>query len=709
MDKDKAIEVRNVSKSFKNKIQKTARGAKTEDSMKKSTSRKILDDISFCVKKGEGLGIIGTNGAGKSTLLKIMTGVMEPDSGIVVRDGRIASLLELGIGFHPELSGRENIFIKASTFGFSKKEIDSRIDSIIEFAELGDYIDEPIRIYSTGMNARLAFAIAINVDADIIIADEIFSVGDLPFREKCTNVFRKMRKNGATIIIVSHGLGTIMEMCNNAIWLRDGKIYDYGICKKVCDHYENEEGESFKATLKSAESGDSSAQNKLAVMYRDGKGTEVNHSMAIKWFKKSAETGNREAQRNLGDMISKGLGVEPNQKEALSWFILSAESGDVVAINRVANIYRNGIGIDVDRKKAFKWFKESAETGNGASQFLLAEMLMDGDGTNPDSDAALKWYLKSAESGNSNARYKLGVIYRDGQGAERNINEAIKCFNLAVAQGNVDAQIALMDMISSADADQLNDLNIEDGLNLATKQLRLLAETGNIIAQKNIAGRMLSGTGMEQDSCGALKWYLRAANAGDAGARHQVGTMYRWGIGTHVNPNEAFKWFKLAAGQKNVSAIIDMARMLLDGDQIEQDKKYAFDLFKTAADLGNAVARNHVGTMCRDGIGTEVNVDLAKEYLSLSSEQGNNIARLNLADILIKNNNLCDMEPAFHLYHKAALSGNPVACYQLGIMYRDGLAMAQDISKAISWLEIAAKKKYVPAVSELNKLISRFD
>jgi len=706
MGENYAIEVKNVSKSFKNRPQRTIKDSLMNIGSKKPPAKKILDDISFSVKKGDGLGIIGTNGAGKSTLLKIVVGVMEPDSGTVQKNGRIASLLELGTGFHIDLSGRENIYIKASTFGFSKKEVDSRIDKIIEFAELGEYIDEPLRTYSSGMNARLAFAISINVDADIIIADEIFSVGDLSFRDKCINIFRKMRRAGATIIVVSHGMGIIRDMCDTVIWIRDGKIYDYGNCKKVCDHYESEEGESFKAMLRAAEEGNDRAQNTLAVMYRDGKNTDVDYKEALGWFRSSAEQSNREAQRNLADMILKGLGTEQDPKEALEWFLRSAEAGDASAVVRVANIYRSGIGVDVNHREAFRWFKESAELGNAGSQLILAEMLMDGYGTEADSEAALKWYLKSAESGNSNARYKLGTMYRDGNGADRDLKEAINCFNIAASQSNIEAQVALMDMLSFSDIDQSQITNFKEELNLAAEQLTSLAEKGSAVAQRNIAGRLLNGVGVNQDSVNALKWYTKAASAGDVLAMYQTGIMYRLGIGTDVDKPEAIKWFNMAAEQKNTGAISEIAWMLLSGEETEKNDSLAFEYFKVVADMGNAGVRNQIGMMYRDGIGITKDLEEAKKYFLLSAEQGNAAARMNLAEIL-KQGTENDQIVAFELYKKLAFIGDMRAYFHLGIMHRDGIGTASNISQAIFWLEKASKKGDQKASNELRKIINK--
>ena len=186
--------------------------------------RKVLDGVSFAIKKGEAVGLIGVNGCGKSTLLKMISRIMYPTKGTIKVNGRISSLIELGAGFHPDMSGRENIFINASILGLKRKEIESRLEDIINFSELGSYIDNPIRTYSSGMYMRLAFSVAINVDADILLIDEILAVGDAAFQAKCFEKLRRIKENGTTIIIVSHSLGQIEQLCDRAIWINKGKI-----------------------------------------------------------------------------------------------------------------------------------------------------------------------------------------------------------------------------------------------------------------------------------------------------------------------------------------------------------------------------------------------------------------------------------------------------------------------------------------------------
>ncbi|MCL2276755.1 MAG: ABC transporter ATP-binding protein [Treponema sp.] len=190
--------------------------------------RWVLNDISFEARKGEAIGIIGQNGCGKSTMLKLMTKIMYPDKGSIEIKGRISSLIELGAGFHPDMSGRENIYTNASIFGLTHKEIEERVEKIIDFSEIREFIDNPVRTYSSGMYTRLAFSVAIHVDADVLLVDEILAVGDASFQAKCFNKMREIKANGMTIVIVSHGLGEIEMLCERSIWIDDGLIQNQG-------------------------------------------------------------------------------------------------------------------------------------------------------------------------------------------------------------------------------------------------------------------------------------------------------------------------------------------------------------------------------------------------------------------------------------------------------------------------------------------------
>ena len=213
-------------------------------------NRQVLDGISFTVKRGEAVGLIGHNGCGKSTTLKLLTRILYPDSGSIMIKGRVSSLIELGAGFHPDMSGRENIYTNASIFGLTKKEIDERLEKIIAFSELEEFIDNPVRTYSSGMYMRLAFSVAINVDADVLLIDEILSVGDANFQAKCFRKLKEIKAKGTTIVIVSHALGQIEQICERSIWIHDGKIRAEGPAREVDLEYMEFMGEQMQETAR---------------------------------------------------------------------------------------------------------------------------------------------------------------------------------------------------------------------------------------------------------------------------------------------------------------------------------------------------------------------------------------------------------------------------------------------------------------------------
>jgi ABC-type polysaccharide/polyol phosphate transport system ATPase subunit len=206
-------------------------------SRNRKEKREVLKGINLNIKEGEVVALIGTNGSGKSTLLKLLTKIIYPNKGKIETEGKLTSLLELGAGFHPDFSGRENIYFNASIFGLTRKEIDDRLEDIIEFSELRDFIDNPVRTYSSGMYMRLAFSVAINVDADILLIDEILSVGDEHFQNKCFEKMLELKKQGKTMVFVTHNMNSVKNLCDRAVWLYQGKIKMDGNTKEVVDEY----------------------------------------------------------------------------------------------------------------------------------------------------------------------------------------------------------------------------------------------------------------------------------------------------------------------------------------------------------------------------------------------------------------------------------------------------------------------------------------
>ncbi|MDO7867488.1 ABC transporter ATP-binding protein [Nocardioides jiangxiensis] len=241
-----AIKIDHVSKEFTLNYHRTMKQMAVAVSKGNKVRDKFLalDDVTFEVQQGEAIGLMGLNGSGKSTLLKLVQGVMRPDRGTVRTRGRIAGLIATGAGFHQQLSGRENIFLNAAVFGMSEAETKRKLDSIIDFADIGKQIDTEVGFYSSGMNSRLGFAIAIHVDSDIFLADEVLAVGDKPFRQKCMAKIDEIRKEGRTLFYVSHSAGSVERVCDRVIVLEKGRLgFDGGVKEGIAYiHYDDEPG-----------------------------------------------------------------------------------------------------------------------------------------------------------------------------------------------------------------------------------------------------------------------------------------------------------------------------------------------------------------------------------------------------------------------------------------------------------------------------------
>lgn len=243
---DYAIQIKNLKKFYNLYKSPKDRFLETLSVRKRKyhTEFAALNGISFDVIKGEVMGVIGTNGAGKSTLLKIITGVLSATSGTVEINGKVSALLELGAGFNQECTGIENIYLNGRMMGYSKKEMNDRLKAIVDFADIGDFIEQPVKTYSSGMFARLAFSVAINVEPDILIVDEALSVGDIFFQNKCFKKFDELKQKGVTILFVSHDIGSVRQMCSRVLWLEKGKQKAFGEASIICDMYMDEKRKS---------------------------------------------------------------------------------------------------------------------------------------------------------------------------------------------------------------------------------------------------------------------------------------------------------------------------------------------------------------------------------------------------------------------------------------------------------------------------------
>lgn len=343
IDKNNAIEVRNVTKKFKVYLDK---GGQLKERLlfknrNKYEERWVLDGISFDVKKGEAIGLIGHNGCGKSTTLKLLTRIMYPDSGSIEMAGRVSSLIELGAGFHPDMSGRENIYTNAAIFGLTKREIDERMQDIIDFSEMEPFLDNPVRTYSSGMYMRLAFSVAINVNADILLIDEILAVGDVNFQTKCFNKLREIKAQGTTIVIVSHSMGQIEQICDRSIWIHEGKIKAEGKPRDVHPEYLDFMGQKRQETKEEA--------HKKAVQ----KAAEEAAAKAAQ----EAETAQKEAE--AAKTVEEKISRWGNGKARIVSVLMTDESG------KERSVFKTGAAINIIMKYKLESKVEDAVFGIG--------------------------------------------------------------------------------------------------------------------------------------------------------------------------------------------------------------------------------------------------------------------------------------------------------------------------------------------------------
>lgn len=648
MNSNNAIEIKSVTKFFKSKVLQNTDFKNTISKIFKGNSQEhlVLDNISIEIKKGEVVGIIGRNGSGKSTLLKIIARILEPDSGNVEVNGKIASILELGMGFHQDMSGRENIYLKGAMYGFSKSQIDSRIDEIIDYSGLGEFIDGPLRTYSSGMAGRLAFAIMVNVDADIFLIDEILSVGDVAFSAKATEHFKKAAKGGKTIILVSHSASSILEMCNRAIWIEEGKIKENGNVRSVCDHYRAAMTESYEIILDLAELGVADAQYKLALMYRDGNKIGVDKELAFRWMKESAEQNHILALLDYADMLFEGFGTEQDVVSAIQYYQIAADRGNNDARIKLATLMGNNKS-EVEEIRLL--FRSLAERGNPLNEYRYADVILKTAWNESDRIEAFKWFYKAAENGNLDAKFQIGLMYRDGLGVKLDLDAAL--------------------------------LNLRDAANL-----------GHQRAQVILAEMLLSGIKVKKDESEAFKWYLRSAKSGIFKSQYQVAVMYRDGIGINTNYNESKKWFNVFSK----SMLVGSKMILADNIRIiKLDEEHSYlSIMKDAANSFNPQAMYRLAIYYRDNV-IDFDKDEMIRLLCASAECNNVLAQIALGDMYLKGMFVeKDYMKAFNFYLNAALNGNSVAAYKVALMYRDGIGTEEDKNKYNLFLNLSKEGGY---------------
>lgn len=376
--RDSVIKVKNITKLYKlyNKPTDRLKESLNPFGKKYHNNFEALKDVSIEIYKGETVGIIGQNGSGKSTLLKIITGILTPTIGTVEVIGKVSALLELGAGFNPEMTGLENIYLNGSIMGLSKEHIDKKLDSILEFADIGEFIKQPVKMYSSGMFVRLAFAVAVNIDPEILIVDEALSVGDIRFQQKC---YRKIRdfKNNGTVVMVSHDLGAIANFCDRVIWINEGKILKVGTPEEVMDDYHTfmNYGELLEISKKEVTA--SSEKNEF-----------VTDIMSLS---KEAKSFGQKGAEIIGVSIHKGSGIATTYVESgeevklrleilanktielpLIGFILKDRLGNSLVISNTEFENKIAENLEKDRRYVYSWSFNFPKIRDGIYTFDVA-------------------------------------------------------------------------------------------------------------------------------------------------------------------------------------------------------------------------------------------------------------------------------------------------------------------------------------------------
>ena len=590
MDQLNVINVTNISKKFVIKNTNIFGGTT------KSGSIEVLKGLSFSLKQGEVLGIIGKNGSGKSTLLKILTGIMGPDSGDVKINGNVGSILELGIGFDGEITGRDNIRMKCSLYGLSKQEIDDNIEEIINFSEIGDQIDHPLRTYSSGMRAKLAFSVLTFVKSNILILDEVLSVGDSSFNAKCILAFQKMKKEGRSILLASHNISILEKMCDRVMWIDKGKVKLIGDPNFVCYKYESDLTDSIETVTSLANSGDITAMCRAGIMYRDGITVEKNINLAINYLEKASNLGHIESTVYLADILMKDGRIN----DARVLYEKASKTGNSDAIMALSQIG--------DDKKSMmrERIRGLAEKGNTRAIKMLADMLFYGISFTQDRTEAIKWYLKSAEYNNSHSLFQLGLCYRDGIGIDKNPK-------------------------------------------LGVDYLIKSAHFGYNPAKFELANTYRKGIGVTNDVRNAILWYEQAAISGDPRAMFELGTMYRDGNGIEIDQQKSEMWMK-----RYSNFMISRHELTLGDIMTQSQNKMDYEegimWYEQASKDGNNQANSRLANIYREAYLTKPDTEKSIEYFEKASISNDPYSMCELAlEIMKKNSDSKQYEYAIKL------------------------------------------------------------
>ena len=641
MDDDVVIRVRGLKKSY------TIYDPSVTKSRLKSKQKvryPIFDGIDLDIRRGDIVGILGRNGCGKSTFLKLVSEILEPDEGTIEVRGKVASILELSMGFHGDLSGRDNILLRSALYGIPREEVLKHIDEIIKYSDLGVFIDNPVRAYSSGMRSRLAFAIMVNVEADIFLVDEALSTGDMAFASKASEHLKDLVRSGKTVLFTSHSMSTIKRTCTRAIWLCDHGIRMDGPAEDVVEAYAQSLNDSFDETLSLAEGGSSSAQYRLATFYRDGIGTEKDEERYRYWLKQASLRDHPMATADLGDILMS----EGKEEEAMALYQVSAENGNYEARRKYATLQG-----DTHEEIAYlrKLMKDLTRTGYPYDLYNYGNLLYRSALTIDDYKEAMEYLQKASEKGWLDADVLIAQMYRDGNGVERSPERFETRMTFAAENGHPRAMTILAESF-------LFGRGVKKDHAKAFRWYMNSALTGNMRSQYQVAMMLSSGTGCEKDETAARQWFARYSSTAlndsrkividTMRSRHMdmgfandmlkamsktyqpqsmviLASKYESGKDLKRNHAAAVSLLEKAAIASG-SPRIKLAEEYL-GSEDEDIRKKGLELLKSAALAGDGTAYYRLAMMYKEGTDCEKNEEMYRKYMRMASERGNREAR----------------------------------------------------------------------------------
>ena len=635
MEEDVVIRIRGLKKSY-TIIDPSI--PKKRFSLPKKTQYPIFDGIDLDVRKGDIIGVLGRNGCGKSTFLKLVSEVLEPDEGTIEVKGKVASILELSMGFHPDLSGRDNIILRSELYGISREEVLKHLDEIVKYSDLGVFIDNPVRTYSSGMRSRLAFSVMVNVDADIFLVDEALSTGDMAFASKASEHLKNLVRSGKTVLFTSHSTSTIKRTCNRAIWLADHKIAMDGPADEVVDAYARSINDSFEETLSLAEGGSSAAQYRLSTFYRDGLGVEKNEEERMHWLKEAALREHPMAMAEIADIaISEG-----REEEAMKLYQQAAEAGNFEARRKYATMLGD-TREDIEYLRGI--MKDLASSGYPYDLYNYGNLMYRSALVPADYVEAFEYLSQASEKGWLEADVLLAQLYREGNGVERSMEKFVE-------------------------------------------RLTYAAERGHPKAMSLLADAYFDGKYIERNPGLAFKWYLTAASTGNMKAQYQTAVMLSSGIGCEKDEEEAKKWF----ARYSSTTLNDSRKIAIDTMKSRRaDIDITNNMIKAMSKNCNPQSMVSLAMKYESGKGFKKSEKAAVNLLEKAALAGG-LPRTKLAEMYLNDKDDENDKKAFELLVSAAEYGDGGAMYRLAQMYKDGIVCEKDETKYRMYMRMAAER-----------------